>query len=164
MNQEAICPPPSAGCRGSGRSSGSCCSNGCLHNSPSTARTQNDTAPAPTASLFSNRLKYLSEIHVCWICFGSFLWSVWVLIVHCYPPLALSSLSVPTLLSALPPPGRLAPVLSSSSLLLPATALTVWLRVKAGAFCGSVTNLPGKTETICSGLDLRENQGVNTSV
>ncbi|MEQ2171844.1 hypothetical protein GOODEAATRI_014719, partial [Goodea atripinnis] len=28
---------------------------------------------------------------------------------------------------------------------LPATALTVWLYVKAGAFCGSVTNLPGKT-------------------
>lgn len=45
MNQEAICPPPSAGCGGSGRSSGSCCSNGCLHNSPSTARTQNDAAP-----------------------------------------------------------------------------------------------------------------------
>lgn len=31
----------------------------------------------------------------------------------------------------------------------PVTAVTIWLHVKAGAFCGSVTNLPGKTETIC---------------
>lgn len=44
----------------------------------------------------------------------------------------------------------------------PVTALTVWLHVKAGAFCGSVTNLPGKTETICSGSALRGDEGVNT--
>lgn len=58
-----------------------------------------------------------------------------------------------------PPPPRPSAVLL---LLLPVTALTVWLHVKAGAFCGSVTNLPGKTETICSGLGLRGDEGVNT--
>lgn len=40
MNQEAICPPPCEGWGGNGRSSTSRCSNGCLHNSPSSSRAQ----------------------------------------------------------------------------------------------------------------------------
>lgn len=42
---------------------------------------------------------------------------------------------------------------------------TAWLHVKAnGAFCGSVANLPGKTQTICSERGLSGDDGVNTGV
>lgn len=81
-------------------------------------------------------------------------------IVHCYPPLALSSSlgSRPhSPSSTLPRP----PLLAS---LLPVTALTAWLLVRAEAFCGSVTNLPGKTETICSDRCLRGDAGVTKRV
>lgn len=71
---------------------------------------------------------------------------------YCYLVLAFFLL----LLSQLPPSPPFPPLSS------PVTALTVWLHVKAGAFCGSVTNLPGKTETICSGSGLRGDEGVNT--
>lgn len=40
MNQEAILPPLLADCGGSRRSTGSCCTNGCLLNSLSATRTQ----------------------------------------------------------------------------------------------------------------------------
>lgn len=71
-------------------------------------------------------------------------------------------LGSPPLSSAPRPPSSALPCSLLLPLLLPVTALTVWLHVKAGAFCGSVTNLPGKTETICSGLGLRGDEGVNT--
>lgn len=77
---------------------------------------------------------------------------------YCYLVLAFFLL----LLSQLPPSPPLSSTLLGLPLSSPVTALTVWLHVKAGAFCGSVTNLPGKTETICSGSGLRGDEGVNT--
>lgn len=71
-------------------------------------------------------------------------------------------LSLAALLHTGPSPSSALPCSLLLPLRLPVTALTVWLHVKAGAFCGSVTNLPGKTETICSGLGLRGDEGVNT--
>lgn len=108
-------------------------------------------------------LKFLTEIFICsfFFFFKEGLWLDSTLIVHCYPLLALySSLSAP--LHTWPSPSSALLCSLLLPLLLPVTALTVWLHVKAGAFCGSVTNLPGKTETICSGLGLRGDEGVNT--
>lgn len=68
------------------------------------------------------------------------------------------------LFRARPSPSSALPCSLVFPLFLPVTALTVWLQVRAGAFCGSVTNLPGKTETICSGLGLRGDESVNTQV
>lgn len=71
-----------------------------------------------------------------------------------------------------PPPHPLPPSfadfpalsLSRTLLPLPVAVLTVWLPVKVGAFCGFLTNLPGKTETICSSLGLRADEYVNMQV
>lgn len=106
-------------------------------------------------------VKFLGEIFICPENFRKVLWLESLLIVHCYPLLALYS-SLSALLHTRPSPSSTLPRPLLLPLLLPVTALTVWLHVKAGAFCGSVTNLPGKTETICSGLGLRGDEGVNT--
>lgn len=122
----------------------------------------------PAHSTPTATVNFLPEIFICWETFffvRKGLWSDWMLIVHCYPLLALySSLSLSALLHIQPSPSSALPCSLLLPLLLPVTALTVWLHVKAGAFCGSVTNLPGKTETICSGLGLRGDECVNTWV
>ena len=50
MSQEAILPPPAADCGRSRRSTGSCCTNGCLHNSLSATRAQESHAPSALCS------------------------------------------------------------------------------------------------------------------
>ena len=123
------------------------CTNGCLHNSASATRTQRSHDPSallrPASRLIHPKCGRggIFEGRV-----------VFRFRVDC--PL-LSSLS------ALPP-SPLPPPLLHSSILSSFPCLTVWLYVKAGAFCGSVTNLPGKTETICSGLGRRGDKCVNT--
>lgn len=156
MNQEAILPPLLADCGGSRRSTGSCCTNGCLLNSLSATRTQK---MLPELSAPGGR-KFFAFVERF---FYEGLWLDFVLlIVHCcYPLLALYS-SFSALVHTWPSPSSAFPCSLFLPLLLPVTALTAWLHVKAGAFCGSVTNLPGKTETICSGPALRGDKGVNT--
>lgn len=73
-----------------------------------------------------------------------------MLIVHCY--------QAPVSLFA--PPHRRRPVLPLAS-----NGLNRLARCQGeGAFCGSVANLPGKTQTICSERGLSGDEGVNTGV
>lgn len=166
MNQEAILPPRAADCGGSRRSAGSCCTNGCLHNSTSATRKQKSHAPCALSSHSWTTSSLEQGFFICCEIFreGCGQIECWLSIV------ILCWLFIPPSLSLGFPPRLALPLLSSLPcvlllpLLLPVTALTVWLHVKAGAFCGSVTNLPGKTETICSGLGWRGDEGVNTWV
>lgn len=162
INQEAILSSMSAACEGSRRSRGSCFTNRCLHNSLSANRMQKSHALCARCFPHVAKLSYVfsSDLFV-----ERFLGRVVVGFNDCSLLSSAGSLFLP-----LGSPPHSGPPSPSSALrcslllplLLPVTALTVWLHVKAGAFCGSVTNLPGKTETICSGLGLRGDEGVNT--
>lgn len=140
MNQEAVLPSPAADCGGSRRSTGSCCTNGCLHNSLSASRAQTSHAPRV---LLPNTLKFQAETFICRdfsFSFSGGLWLDSMSIVHCYPRLARSG-SVSALLHTRPSPSSTLPSSLLLPLLLPVTALTVWLHVKAGAFCGSLSQI-----------------------